>query len=565
MNFNRGLDKLLILLFCVISTKVLAQFTINYNAINGIAGNAVRKILIDRSNRVWLGTENGISLLTSNGIENIIYPEEWKNYQVWEIMETPDSCLWIGTFNGEIYLFKNGRFSSIELPISQDNRPVRKMYFKDEQIFVGTDKGLFVIHYKTKQLIPYLSIDRLINIQIMNFFSVNNLLYFNTIQHGIFLVDTQNHHYKKVRYDYLEGQGNFYTQTFGDSLLISRGSSNQVISYNLLALSLENFFTNKAPADSLEMNSLAWKLETTANGDLYAACWGVNDITGGLYKKNGAVMQKINQQYKIESNRIWDLSYHAKNNKLYVASLDKGLYIVDLNTIVSQDSLLKDIDILDLKLLDEELYILSDKEIIKLRQGHILKRLSYEEIDLFLKQNTAGIVYSGVSFDRPLTLREITDLRDQIGITSNRGLIMLDRELNLRGYFGGNGQIRATLLSNNDLIITSDYSSVRLFEDMGEGLHILFSTQDTLNPASVRQICQLNDSLYLFSTTDFKFYLYNQNKVRFSILDNTEKLKFPCYIEQKSRDTVIFLDKSNQLYLGVYHQGSMEIKEFGVS
>ena len=129
MNFSRGLNSILLLLFCLSLSlnTVRAHHTVNYNAINGIAGNAVRKVFIDSSDRVWLGTENGLSLITSNGIQNFIYPREWANNQIWEIMETPDSCLWIGTFKGDLYLLKNGYFSSIELPASQDNRTLRRL------------------------------------------------------------------------------------------------------------------------------------------------------------------------------------------------------------------------------------------------------------------------------------------------------------------------------------------------------------------------------------------------------------------------------------------------------
>ena len=563
MNFSRGLNSILLLLFCLSLSlnTVRAHHTVNYNAINGIAGNAVRKVFIDSSDRVWLGTENGLCLITSNGIQNIIYPREWANNQIWEIMETPDSCLWIGTFKGDLYLLKNGYFSSIELPASQDNRPLRRLYFKDGQIFVGTDNGLFVVDYKSRQFIPYLNIDQLANLQVMSFFVIRDKLYFNTSQHGFFYVDTRNQNYKRLKYDYFDGQGVFYTQAFGDSLLISRGNSNQNVPYNILSLPFENFFTRQTPIDSFEMNSLAWKLETTAKGDLYAACWGVNDKTGGLYRKNSTVMQKVNDEFEIESNRIWDLNYDAASNKLYVASLDKGLYIIDLNSIVNKLSLLNKLDILDIKIMDEDIYILSDSEIIKLKDGRIIKKLSYADIDFFMKHSKTGIDYGGVNFNMAFTLREIIEMDEQVGITSNRGLILLDRDLNPRDYIGGNGQIRASLLNNNDLIITTDYSMVRLFEDMGKGLHIDFPTQKASNPANVRQICPLNDSLYLLNSADFQLYLYKQNEARFSKLDNPENLKFPCFIEQLSNDSILFLDKSNQLYLGVFRQGKLIIDQ----
>jgi hypothetical protein len=72
------------------------------------------------------------SLLTVSKTSSI--PENGRNNQIWEIIETPDSCLWIGTFKGDLYLYKDGGFSSIELPKAQDDRPLRRLVFKDEQV-----------------------------------------------------------------------------------------------------------------------------------------------------------------------------------------------------------------------------------------------------------------------------------------------------------------------------------------------------------------------------------------------------------------------------------------------
>lgn len=276
-------------------------------------------------------------------------------------------------------------------------------------------------------------------------------------------------------------------------------------------------------------------------------------------------MQKVNEEFKIESNRIWDLNYHTVSNKLYLASLDKGLYIIDFNSIVNEHSLLANTDIQDLKIVDENIYILSDKEIIKYKEGSIVKKLSYADIDSFMKQHKPDIDYNNVNLNTALALREITVIDKQIGITSNRGLILLDRDLNPRSYFGGNGQIRASLLNNNDLIITTDYSEVRLFEDMGQELHIVFPVHEDSNPGHVRQICHLNDSLYLFSSADFNLYLYHQDKVCFSKLNQPDIIKFPCFIEEKNKDSILFLDKSNQLYLGYFRQGMLEIDQTSVS
>ena len=63
----------LLLVFIGLFLNAAAYNTVNYNAKNGIASNGVRKIFIDHVHRVWLGTDNGVSCITGNGIKNYLY------------------------------------------------------------------------------------------------------------------------------------------------------------------------------------------------------------------------------------------------------------------------------------------------------------------------------------------------------------------------------------------------------------------------------------------------------------------------------------------------------------
>ena len=96
MNFWQSFRRAVIVSILLQLTVQLGAFnTTIINSKNGIAGNAVRKVFIDHSNRVWLGTDNGVSCITGNGVTNYIFSNGLTESKVWEIAQSNDSRLCI--------------------------------------------------------------------------------------------------------------------------------------------------------------------------------------------------------------------------------------------------------------------------------------------------------------------------------------------------------------------------------------------------------------------------------------------------------------------------------------
>ena len=133
---------------------------------------------------------------------------------------------------------KKNRFSQIKLPVSEDMRLIRAIFFKDNQLFIGATNGLFVMDYKNREFIKYTSLDGLQKYQIMNFFTIKDQLYFQTFTNGRFQVDTRNKTFKRLSPDFLEGKSVHATYLFKDSLFLSITSSDILGSIKVLQTDL---------------------------------------------------------------------------------------------------------------------------------------------------------------------------------------------------------------------------------------------------------------------------------------------------------------------------------------
>ncbi len=177
--------------------------TINYTAKNGILSNSVRKIFIDNTHRVWIGTDNGVSCMTSNGIVNYIYSHGLTHHRIWEIVQTPDSSLWFGTHGKGLFRFKDNRFVNFPTPESEsgERNAIRKIKPFGNLLYIGTKEGLLVFDPSTNNYIPFTT--RSINkpFQILDFFEYKNKLYFQAHIEGTFEINPVKKSFKNIRFN----------------------------------------------------------------------------------------------------------------------------------------------------------------------------------------------------------------------------------------------------------------------------------------------------------------------------------------------------------------------------
>jgi len=113
----------------------------------------INTLLIENDRRIWIGTENGISVF--DPVSKTYQAEKIQNppssgVEVISIKKDSSGVIWAATYNGEIFYKdkKIGAFRSI--PRSSSTGFVYQLYEKDKSSFlVATEKGVFSVINKT--------------------------------------------------------------------------------------------------------------------------------------------------------------------------------------------------------------------------------------------------------------------------------------------------------------------------------------------------------------------------------------------------------------------------------
>ena len=112
-----------------------------------LADNQINCILIDRTGKIWIGTNKGISVynpMQQPFVQTFVSSKN-KNVIIYDFYKDDDQNLWIGTNNG-LYIQKKGSADLAHLPLTYKDRQLTiSKIFKDDDgtIYLGTDFSLF--------------------------------------------------------------------------------------------------------------------------------------------------------------------------------------------------------------------------------------------------------------------------------------------------------------------------------------------------------------------------------------------------------------------------------------
>lgn len=118
-----------------------------------LPGNFVQTVFVDAGNRIWVGVEGqGLSVLDAGRrgfrqFSRATHPLMISD-DVWAIAETPDGCLWFGTFGGGLYRLDRQERLTRFLPVANDpgSLPAENVMAlavdSRGELWVGTTQGL---------------------------------------------------------------------------------------------------------------------------------------------------------------------------------------------------------------------------------------------------------------------------------------------------------------------------------------------------------------------------------------------------------------------------------------
>lgn len=340
----------------------------------GLIGNYVRDLLIDKDGLLWIATENGISIYDGAQFINYDQTDGLPSRKIGALAMDKEGSVYVGCSKGGLVKIIKGSILPCVIDHSDKIHHYRKLHYsqKHNTLFVGTENGLYFL--KNEKLIPiYYKRDSTDRSIILSICERDDFIFFTVLKGGyqgiyqlFFNPQQPEKSYTKRIYE----KGRFYCNII-DHFLIA-GEQNKLLKFDLNDLS-------KAPKSiEVEKDFFVWQIASYQKNKLLVGGLGDGRFKGGIYEYNyqNDQVQKLN----IEQNSMtitsllyhpeFDLIWIGKENDLTAYSRTQFKYLTpDIPE-----------DIIDVCYANNQLYILTDLGIYCNKDGFLKKIVDKETI-----------------------------------------------------------------------------------------------------------------------------------------------------------------------------------------
>lgn len=497
-------------LFCVFNISIIAQNDIKqFDKLSGLPSNTIFCFYKDAKGIMWLGTDVG--LCSYDGVRFKVYNQKngLKHLEIWSIVEDENHHLWLSTYPNGIARFDGNKFEHYKSKLPEwEYNGVRKIVYEPKLkcLILATEYGLAL--FKNNKFY-YINKDK--DFQSIGIDHYKNEWLITSSFKGVYKLKFKKD-LSKSRLDSL-----FYIQTTfssfinGDSYYCS-GPDNRLFSKNFKTNSLKNW---KLP--------IVWNYATDKT-NLYLATWNISDPTGGLYTLNK--QHKLYKTTEISSNQIWSMFYDQKDCKMWIGSMDKGFYVLDLS---SKKQILNKVDfnISDFEgqtiFIDDEENVwigAKDKLIIHSKRGHqvLLKNDLINKINNYLSVNKCSNLVNKIPTQKIIngfTVNAIhTDNEKNIWVNSTWGLIGFDTNFKVIAFKYTNNGSHSFVTQKGEVYLSKIFGTTEFYknrEALISNYTKEFKLKDKNSPRDIVKIASSAQSFWLASSY-FGLYKFEDNK-----------------------------------------------------
>lgn len=435
----------LIVLYLFLRLNSFGQdcYSKNLTTIDGLPNNSIYSIYKDTRGILWVGTENGISKSVNNTITNYTISNGLAHNSCWAIAEDQNRNLWFGSHGGGLTFYDGKKFLIINSKNGLINDKIRRLFIKGANLYVATENGISVIDIKAKKVVFSKKIKGKINkFQVMDFFVYHEKVYFTSFGDGVWQINLSK---KKILLQSTVLLGGFSLfQKNAENLFVCHGDTRNK---SINEYKTSSYLNNKRSEVAFG-STIFWNFIIDKRGRIFSAGYGVNFSTGGLFliKDNKAI--NVNSRFGIASSQIWSLYYDKSNDILYVGTIDKGLYIVNLSSNIEyfpptffQQIKLETIGFESLKnhnliLHKKGLYIIKDRKIVEeLNVVFFHNYIQRFRKDLKFQKTFPYYILFMNSNISDVEFRKIVIVNGNIWINSSIGLFKLDINGKIIDYY----------------------------------------------------------------------------------------------------------------------------------
>jgi hypothetical protein len=320
----------------------------------------------------------------------------------------------------------------------------------------------------------------------MDFFEYRSKIYFSTFCDGVWNIDISN---RKLTRQWARFDGVFSVfQKDNNNLLVCHGDRNKSIS----EYTTTNYLTGKNSSLAYG-NTVFWNYAKDKRGQVFSTGYGVNFSTGGLFLLSNNKAINVSSFYGVNSTDIWSLYYDKSNDILYVGTIDKGLFIVDLSSKFEfySPSFFKQnqIEIIGFEQVKNSDVILHKKGVYFIQNKKITKSLSdvmiYKHMQNcrqskgFEKAFPYYVIFKNAQL-ADVDFRKIIKAQEKIWISSSIGLFACDLDGNIIEYYAVDAE---SFYIGNQIYFQTSYG----------GTNVVYKKDNNLR---YKPILELKDNTY---------------------------------------------------------------------
>ncbi|TQI70523.1 hypothetical protein JM79_1433 [Gramella sp. Hel_I_59] len=311
------------LLFCVQFIWAQNFPSRNYSAANELPNNAVRALFVDSNNVLWIGTENGIVSKQNNIFQSYFEEDGLALNSCWAITEDMQNRIWFGSYGGGISVFDGDDFKNLSTKDGLVHDEIVHLFPYEDYIYVGTSDGVSRIDINTFDIQSWKNEGSEALLRVSGFFEFEKELYVTTYRTGVFKVTSEGSFSLKQAND----QKYIYA-AFVDNNSIFSSNKGHYIKSEISEYIQPGKLTSKEFG-----SSIIWDYVKTRDSIIYAAAWGIYDSNGGIFELNENFSNR-SKSFGITGKDAFSLAYDASFERLYVGTLNSGLYEIQLKPLV---------------------------------------------------------------------------------------------------------------------------------------------------------------------------------------------------------------------------------------
>nr|WP_315142046.1 histidine kinase [uncultured Flavobacterium sp.] len=529
---------LLFIEIAVAQTIPCKNITVN----DGLPSNDIKCFFKDSRGLLWIGTESG--LCCYDGTTFKIYNETngLKHDKVWSIVEDENQNLWLSLYGKGLAKYDGKKFTYFDKKDGLVNNSIRKIHYskKHKCLILATEDGLSL--FDGKQFKSFIFETTLNKFQIMDIDELSDKILI-TVSHSDVMRLTINSDLRESKLVKEFSPLWSYSSIVNKSNYFGGGTVHKLFVKNLITQSETTF-----PCP------IVWDFAKDSEDNIYCASWNLTDPNGGLFKYSNNKLTDITKQANIQSKSLWCLFFDKETKQLWVGSVDKGIYRLDLSNKVKFFTPsyfgLKELQIQELyNDVNNRTWIGAKDNIILLHKDlkytTFKKEYLKKKLDKYIKRKGMNLDFASLYKSQKLkygftSFNFISDNVGNIWANTTWGVICFDKNYKIifYKYFDGGHLI----FDNKDqAYYGSMYSNVLLLKSKFDWTQQkIFSIKDSSVPRNITKIVKKGNSIWFASNSQGLFLL--QNGVFWSLNANG------LFKENNIKDLII--NEKGQLIIG---------------